>query len=249
MAAVNGPASVVVSGAFGGVAVVVAACRERGWRVKELAVSHAFHSRLMEPMLEEFRSVVAGLDWRAPRIPIVSNVTGAVADAAEITEPGYWVRHVRQPVRFADAVRTLHQQDVTQFLEVGPDAVLTAMAQDCVEATGEVRFTATMRAGHSEADTLRTALAERYVTGDHVDWTGYLAALDGSGPERAAEARPAPSPCPRTPSTSSATGSTPARGSRRRPGSVSAPSTTRCSAPPYASPTTTYGSSAPNSPY
>ncbi|MEE3920960.1 acyltransferase domain-containing protein [Micromonospora sp. BRA006-A] len=88
VAAVNGPASVVVSGAFGGVAVVVAGCRERGWRVKELAVSHAFHSRLMEPMLEEFRSVVAGLDWRAPRIPIVSNVTGAVADAAEITEPG-----------------------------------------------------------------------------------------------------------------------------------------------------------------
>ncbi|WP_409073290.1 type I polyketide synthase [Micromonospora chalcea] len=190
IAAVNGPASVVVSGAADEVASVVGACCERGWRVKELAVSHAFHSRLMDPMLEEFRSVVAGLDWQPPRVPIVSNVTGAVADAAELTDPGYWVRHVRQPVRFADAVRTLHQQDVTQFLEVGPDAVLTAMAQDCVEAAGEVRFTATMRAGHSEADTLRTALAEWYVTGGHVDWTGYLAALDGAGPERAAEARP-----------------------------------------------------------
>ncbi|MFY1593296.1 type I polyketide synthase [Micromonospora sp. WMMD737] len=176
VAAVNGPASVVVSGAAGEVAPVVAAARERGWRVKELSVSHAFHSRLMEPMLEEFASVVAGLDWQPPRIPIVSNVTGAVADAGEVTDPGYWVRHVRQPVRFADAVRTLHGQDVTHFLEVGPDAVLTAMAQDCVEATGDVRFTATLRAGHPEPDTLRTALAERYVTGGHVDWTGYLTA-------------------------------------------------------------------------
>nr|WP_268932790.1 type I polyketide synthase [Micromonospora aurantiaca] len=190
VAAVNGPASVVVSGAADEVAVVVATARERGWRVKELAVSHAFHSRLMEPMLEEFASVVAGLDWRVPRVPIVSNVTGAVAEADELTDPGYWVRHVRQPVRFADAVRTLHQQDVVQFLEIGPDAVLTAMAQDCVEAAGDVRYVATMRAGHSEADTLRAALAEWYVTGGHVDWTGYLTALDGSGPERAAGARP-----------------------------------------------------------
>ncbi|MFI7650771.1 type I polyketide synthase [Micromonospora sp. NPDC049460] len=175
VAAVNGPAAVVVSGAADEVASVVATSRERGWRVKELSVSHAFHSRLMDPMLDEFASVVAGLGWQSPRIPIVSNVTGAVADTAEITDPGYWVRHVRQPVRFADAVRTLHQQDVTQFLEVGPDAVLTAMAQDCVEATDDVRFTATLRAGHSEAGTLRTALAERYVTGGHVDWAGYLA--------------------------------------------------------------------------
>ncbi|WP_089000790.1 type I polyketide synthase [Micromonospora echinofusca] len=176
VAAVNGPASVVVSGAADEVAVVVGTSRERGWRVKELSVSHAFHSRLMEPMLDEFASVVAGLDWRVPRVPIVSNVTGAVADSGEITDPAYWVRHVRQPVRFADAVRTLHQQDVTHFLEVGPDAVLTAMAQDCVEETGDVRFTATLRAGHPEADTLRTALAERYVTGGHVDWAGYLTA-------------------------------------------------------------------------
>ncbi|MFI7208495.1 type I polyketide synthase [Micromonospora aurantiaca (nom. illeg.)] len=190
IAAVNGPASVVVSGAAGEVASVVAASRERGWRVKELSVSHAFHSRLMDPMLEEFASVVSGLDWRVPRVPVVSNVTGAVAEADELTDPGYWVRHVRQPVRFADAVRTLHQQDVVQFLEIGPDAVLTAMAQDCVEAAGDVRYVATMRAGHSEADTLRAALAEWYVTGGHVDWTGYLTALDGSGPERAAGARP-----------------------------------------------------------
>ncbi|MFV2116897.1 hypothetical protein ACFHW0_31890, partial [Micromonospora sp. LOL_025] len=85
----------MVSGAANEVASVVNTARERGWRVRELSVSHAFHSRLVEPMLAEFASVVAGLDWRSPRIPIVSNVTGAVADAGEITDPGYWVRHVR----------------------------------------------------------------------------------------------------------------------------------------------------------
>ncbi|MCL7461087.1 acyltransferase domain-containing protein, partial [Micromonospora sp. MSM11] len=69
VAAVNGPASVVVSGAAVEVASVVASCRERGWRTKELSVSHAFHSRLMDPMLDEFASVVAGLDWRVPRVP------------------------------------------------------------------------------------------------------------------------------------------------------------------------------------
>ncbi|MEV5769602.1 acyltransferase domain-containing protein, partial [Micromonospora sp. NPDC052213] len=87
IAAVNGPASVVVSGAADEVASVVGACRERGWRVKELAVSHAFHSRLMDPMLDEFASVVAGLDWRVPRVPIVSNVTGAVAEPLELVDP------------------------------------------------------------------------------------------------------------------------------------------------------------------
>ncbi|MGC4780006.1 acyltransferase domain-containing protein, partial [Micromonospora chalcea] len=110
--------------------------RERGWRVKELAVSHAFHSRLMDPMLEEFRSVVAGLDWRVPRVAVVSNVTGSVADPLELVDPEYWVRHVRQPVRFADGVAALRAQGVDTFLEVGPDATLTAMVAEIVADAG-----------------------------------------------------------------------------------------------------------------
>ncbi|NHO85276.1 acyltransferase domain-containing protein, partial [Micromonospora sp. CMU55-4] len=173
VAAVNGPASVVVSGAAGEVASVVAACCERGWRVKELAVSHAFHSRLMDPMLDEFASVVAGLDWQPPRIPIVSNVTGAVADAAEITEPGYWVRHVRQPVRFADGVAALRAQGVDTFLEIGPDAVLTAMAAEA-DTADDVRYVATLRRSQPDVTTLTSTAGQLWAAGVAVDWAAYL---------------------------------------------------------------------------
>ncbi|SCL73313.1 type I polyketide synthase [Micromonospora peucetia] len=172
VAAVNGPASVVVSGAGGEVASVVAVCRERGWRVKELSVSHAFHSRLMDPMLDEFTSVVARLDWQPPRIPIVSNVTGAVADAGEITDPGYWVRHVRQPVRFADGVAALRDQGVDTFLEVGPDAVLTAMVAEIV-ADGAVRRIPASRRDQAETDALTSAVGQLWVAGVAVDWAAY----------------------------------------------------------------------------
>ncbi|MEV4467926.1 acyltransferase domain-containing protein, partial [Micromonospora echinofusca] len=172
IAAVNGPASVVVSGAADEVAVVVGTSREQGWRVKELSVSHAFHSRLMEPMLDEFASVVAGLDWRAPRVPIVSNVTGAVAEPLELVDPAYWVRHVRQAVRFADGVAALRQQGVDTFLEVGPDAVLTAMAAE-TDAADDVRYVATLRRNQSDVTTLTSAVGQLWAAGVPVDWTAY----------------------------------------------------------------------------
>ncbi|WP_435832579.1 acyltransferase domain-containing protein, partial [Micromonospora echinofusca] len=172
VAAVNGPASVVVSGAADEVAAVVGAARERGWRVKELSVSHAFHSRLMDPMLDEFASVVAGLDWQSPRVPVVSNVTGAVAEAEEITDPAYWVRHVRQAVRFADGVAALREQGVDTFLEVGPDAVLTAMAAEA-EAADDVRYVATLRRNQSDVTTLTSAVGQLWAAGVPVDWTAY----------------------------------------------------------------------------
>ncbi|MEU9508679.1 type I polyketide synthase, partial [Micromonospora sp. NPDC048170] len=172
VAAVNGPASVVVSGTAGEVALVVAAAGQRGWRVKELSVSHAFHSRLMDPMLDEFRSVVAGLDWRVPRVPVVSNVTGAVADPLELVDPEYWVRHVRRPVRFADGVAALRGQGVDTFLEVGPDATLTAMVADVV-ADGVVRRIPVLRRDRAEVDVLTSALGQLWVAGVPVDWAAY----------------------------------------------------------------------------
>ncbi|WP_307854781.1 SDR family NAD(P)-dependent oxidoreductase, partial [Micromonospora sp. C31] len=172
IAAVNGPASVVVSGAADEVASVVGTSRERGWRVKELSVSHAFHSRLMDPMLDEFASVVAGLDWRVPKVPIVSNVTGAVAEPLELVDPEYWVRHVRQAVRFADGVAALRAQGVDTFLEVGPDATLTAMVAEIVGDAG-VRRVPVSRRDQSEVAALTSALGQLWVAGVPVDWAAY----------------------------------------------------------------------------
>ncbi|MBQ1076855.1 polyketide synthase, partial [Micromonospora sp. C31] len=121
---------------------------------------------------DEFASVVAGLSWQPPKVPVVSNVTGAVADADEITDPGYWVRHVRQAVRFADGVAALRAQGVDTFLEVGPDAVLTAMAAEAA-AADDVRYVATLRRNQPDVTTLTSAVGQLWAAGVPVDWTAY----------------------------------------------------------------------------
>ncbi|WP_174530999.1 SDR family NAD(P)-dependent oxidoreductase, partial [Micromonospora maritima] len=180
VAAVNGPASVVLSGAVADLDRVAGECAARGWRVKRLAVSHAFHSHLMEPMLDDFRAAIAGLDWRPPMLPVVSNVTGQLADPVEIAGPEYWVRHVREAVRFADGVATLHDLGVGTFLEVGPDATLTAMAAD-VPADRTLHHIPALRRDQSEPLALTTALARLHVTGTPVDWAAWYT-VDGHRP-------------------------------------------------------------------
>ncbi|MFG1845253.1 SDR family NAD(P)-dependent oxidoreductase [Micromonospora carbonacea] len=178
VAAVNGPRSVVLSGSMAELDVIAQRCAERGWRVKRLPVSHAFHSRLMEPMLAGFRVVLDGLAWQPPRLPIVSNVTGRVAEAGEITDPGYWVRHVREAVRFGDAVTTLHGLGVTSFVEVGPDATLTALAAD-TPAERPVHLVAALRRDQPDTMALVTALARLHVTGTPVDWAAWFTHTGG----------------------------------------------------------------------
>ncbi|MFF3505788.1 SDR family NAD(P)-dependent oxidoreductase [Streptomyces sp. NPDC003247] len=137
--------------------------------MRRLKVSHAFHSPHMDGVLEEFEQVVKGLKLRAPRIPLVSTVTGKVLSEREACSPRYWVRQLRDTVRFYDATRQLIEEGVTDFVEIGPDAVLTGMIQGY--ADGAATSIPLMRAGRAETDTFVTALARAHARGVHVDLT------------------------------------------------------------------------------
>ncbi|MFI5783804.1 SDR family NAD(P)-dependent oxidoreductase [Nocardia sp. NPDC051570] len=173
IAAVNGPNSVVISGAEAAVRAIAV----RFERTKELNVSHAFHSPLMEPMLAEFRAAIAGLSYAEPRIPIVSTVTGTVAQPGELSSPEYWVRQVRSSVRFAEAVRALGTAGVRAFVEVGSGAVLSGMAAETLG--GDAVLVPVLR-GASEQDESRSfadALGIAYTAGIAVEWPRLFAGV------------------------------------------------------------------------
>ncbi|MFF9123939.1 SDR family NAD(P)-dependent oxidoreductase [Streptomyces sp. NPDC014889] len=174
VAAVNGPTSVVVSGPEEGVDQVVALLESDGRRTTRLRVSHAFHSPLMDPMLEDFRTVAESITYDEPRIPVVSNVTGEVASSGTHTHADYWVRHVREAVRFADGVRALADRGVTAFLEIGPDGVLSALAAASLPDTGTLVVPA-LRKDRDETVSVLTALARLHTAGLDADWTAVLA--------------------------------------------------------------------------
>ncbi|MEV0098954.1 SDR family NAD(P)-dependent oxidoreductase, partial [Nocardia sp. NPDC050789] len=174
VAAVNGPAAVVLSGDEDAVAEVDQLFGQRGVRTSRLRVSHAFHSARMDPMLAEFRAVAEGLSYRQPLLPIVSNVTGAEAGDA-VRDPEYWVAQVRGCVRFAPGVDTLIERGVRKFIEVGPDAVLTAMTSACVAQHPEVEpksiAVAASRRSMDEPTAFVTALARVDAADIPVDWS------------------------------------------------------------------------------
>ncbi|MFE9883330.1 SDR family NAD(P)-dependent oxidoreductase, partial [Streptomyces sp. NPDC005784] len=173
IAAINGPQSVVISGDVDEAERIAGSFKDR--RSKHLAVSHAFHSPHMDGMLADFRKVAEGLTYESPRIAVVSNLTGTVVVTDDMNDPDFWVRHVREAVRFSDGVRTLEAAGVTTYLELGPDGILSAMAQDCLDHPDTTVLTPTLRAGRAEAETIASALAGAHVRGAAVDWPAYFA--------------------------------------------------------------------------
>ncbi|MFD3539099.1 type I polyketide synthase [Streptomyces sp. NPDC058662] len=169
VAGVNGPRAVVISGDEDAVEEITGTWRARGVRTKRLPVSHAFHSPHMDEVLDEFRALASGLTFRAPRIPVVSNVTGTLATDAQLTSPDYWVRHIREAVRFHDGVRYLEAEGVTEYVELGPDGVLTALAENCLAQEAGL-LTPALRRGRSESEAVAGALALLALRGATPDW-------------------------------------------------------------------------------
>ncbi|TYC16102.1 SDR family NAD(P)-dependent oxidoreductase [Actinomadura syzygii] len=169
IAAVNGPQTIVVSGAESDVAHILEHFTELGRRTTRLRVSHAFHSPLMDPMLDEFREVAESVRYAEPAIPVVSNVRGA--EAADLGTAEYWVRHVRDAVRFHEGVRTLRAAGVNRFVELGPDGVLAGMVRTILDDSTEgVVVTPVLRADRPEPVTVVAAAGRLHTHGVHVGW-------------------------------------------------------------------------------
>lgn len=168
IAAVNGPASVVISGAHDAVSAIADRLRGQGRRVHRLAVSHAFHSALMEPMIAEFTAVAAELSVGLPTIPVISNVTGQLV-ADDFASADYWARHIRAVVRFGDSVRSAHCAGASRFIEVGPGGGLTSLIEASL-ADAPIVSVPTLRKDRPEPVSVMTAAAQGFVSGMGLDW-------------------------------------------------------------------------------
>ncbi|MEB3322462.1 MAG: alpha/beta fold hydrolase [Synechococcaceae cyanobacterium] len=171
IAAENGPANVVVSGAEEALAAFEESLAPLGIASRRLRVSHAFHSPLMEPMLAEFRSVAATIHYREPLVPLVSNLTHRPIGAA-IANADYWCRHVVEPVRFGRSIATLHERGVTAFLEIGPRPTLIGMGSECGHDP-EAQWLASLRPGVADTRQMLESLARLHRLGVEIDWRGF----------------------------------------------------------------------------
>jgi amino acid adenylation domain-containing protein len=172
IAAINGPNSMVLSGESGSIRSVSESLQAEGFNCKPLKVSHAFHSPLMEPMLDEFAQIAQSIPFALPRYTLISNVTSKPIEA-EITHADYWARHIRQPVRFADSVRLIEQMgDVGAFVEIGPQAVLLGMAQHCIPKF-PAHWLPSLKPGENNWETLLGSLRTLYLHKASIDWLGF----------------------------------------------------------------------------
>jgi malonyl CoA-acyl carrier protein transacylase/SAM-dependent methyltransferase len=171
IASINGPESVTISGERNAIRQIAANLAAERIKVRPVTASHAFHSPLMDPMLESFERAAARIAYRAPVLPLVSNLTGTIASEREVCTAGYWRRHVREPVRFDDSMRALLDRGCRVFVEIGPSPVLLGMGERAVPDGG--MWLPSLRKGRSDWRELLTSLATLYTEGVAVDWEAF----------------------------------------------------------------------------
>ncbi|MFI9328319.1 SDR family NAD(P)-dependent oxidoreductase [Kitasatospora sp. NPDC052868] len=174
IAALNGPNATVISGDDETVTAIAEQLAAEGRKTQRLRVSHAFHSPLMDPMLADFRKVAEQIAYSEPTIALVSNVTGTLAEAGQLTDPEYWVQHVRDAVRFTDGITAAVTAGARVLVETGPDAVLTAMARQILADDERISAFAAARRKQDEPGTLVTALGGLWARGVKIDWSSLL---------------------------------------------------------------------------
>ncbi|MFJ9520410.1 type I polyketide synthase [Kitasatospora sp. NPDC101801] len=172
LAAVNSPDQCVISGGSDSLAAVTAVLQERGLAVKQLQVSHAFHSPLMAEVFDEFRAVLATIRFQQPQLTLISNLTGKVARPAQLADPEYWVRHIGEPVAFEAGMRAVERRGKHVFVEIGPSTALTTLARKCV-AADEHRWLSSLHPKEQDGLTVLRSLAQMYTAGQPVSWSGF----------------------------------------------------------------------------
>ena len=182
IAAINGPESTVISGPLTALKTVVEQLESQGIKTKQLPVSHAFHSKLMEPMLAEFEQLASSISYRTSEISIVSSMTGQLANV-EMANPDYWIEQIRQPVKFSTAMVSLMDDGCNTFVEIGPKPTLIAMGQGCTfdssatqQTPGKTIWLPSLlspRRGTSDWQTILSSLGQLYEAGADIDWAGF----------------------------------------------------------------------------
>ena len=172
IAAINSSNETVIAGRQAAVEKLISHFQAGKIQTRELKVSHAFHSTLMEPILKEFEAVAQSVAFKPATTPLISNVTGKLA-GAEILTPAYWASHIRLPVRFAETLKTLREQGARNFLEIGPHPVLTSMAKGQLKTDEDAYFALSLQKGRAAWETMTNSLAGLYVQGVSVDWDGF----------------------------------------------------------------------------
>ena len=172
IAAVNGPENIVISGQGSAIIAIVDALETQGVAAHQLNVSHAFHSPLMEPILDTYEQTASQFRFHTPGIPLISNLTGEELGYNEIPDAAYWRRHIRQPVQFLSAIETLHTQGFNLFLEIGPSPTLSGMAQRCLP-DHRTDWLYSLRKGKEDWPQVLENLGALYARGINVDWEAF----------------------------------------------------------------------------
>ena len=172
IAALNGPENTVISGVGTDVQSVMDQLAAEGIRSKPLDVSHAFHSPLMDPILDAFEQVAAQVVYKPLKVRLISNLTGETGDSEAMGQPRWWRRHVREPVNFGKSIQNLHAKGCRLFLEIGPHPTLLGMAVRCLPGAA-AQWLPSLRRNRSDWKQMLESLGSLYVNGTRIDWQGF----------------------------------------------------------------------------